>query len=382
MGVESVTAVVPTRNRLQMLRASLGSILGQRGVQIAVVVVDEGSTDGTSDFLAQLGDPRVTVVRNDLPLGVSGARNAGIARAETEWVAICDDDDLWSPTKVRTQLDALTSRPEARWAVAGTILVDGGLDIIGYRTMPADTDTLAELLVRNTIPGTSGFLFTQQLFQEVGGFEVGLNESEDWDLAIKLACLSPAAVADGPHVAYRIAGAGLSSKTEKMRRSFEVIRTRYADLAAEKGVVVDAPGYELYLAQQALKAGERVTAARSYGRLALWDRSPKQAVRATGALLAPRLMDRVGDRRAWPPRCHRTGPARRADGSPRYRCPRPPRRSRTTALGEQTRLTGGAVEHDALHQLSASCPLPPPNLQPLTSRRNRIPPPPRVDRQP
>jgi glycosyltransferase involved in cell wall biosynthesis len=294
----ALTAVVTTRNRLGLLRSTLGSILDQRGVEIAVIVVDEGSRDGTQEFLEGLDDERVTVLRNDRPLGVSGARNAGIARATTDWVAICDDDDLWSPTKVRSQLQALASRADARWAVAGTVLVDGNLDIIGYRTMQSDGDTLAGLLTGNTVPATSGLLFDRRLFDEVGGFEDDLTESEDWDLVIRLARASAVAVADGPHVAYRIAGAGSSSMTHRMRRSFELLRDRYGELAAEKGVEFDAHGYELYLAQQALKADERITAARCYGRLAIWDRSPAHAVRAVGALVSPRTMDRVGDRRA------------------------------------------------------------------------------------
>jgi len=295
---EPVTAVVPTRNRLPLLRQTLGSILDQRGCEVRVVVVDEGSHDGTGEFLAALGDPRVEALTNQRPLGVSGARNVGIAAARTRWVGVCDDDDLWAPTKVAEQLAALAARTDARWCVCDTVLVDDDLQVVGHRTMSDQGDALAGLLVTNTVPATSGLLFEKALFDEVGAFEVGLNESEDWELAIRLARASPVAVAEGPLVAYRMTGAGLSSKTEKMRASFELIRSRYADLAAAEGVEFDEHGYERYLAQSALRGGDRIGAARSFWRIGVEQHSPKDLARAGAALTVPRTFDRKGDERA------------------------------------------------------------------------------------
>ncbi len=298
MGSHEVTAVVTTRNRLDMLRRALGSILDQRDVEVSVVVVDEGSTDGTYEFLAGVAHPRITVVRNDPPLRLPGARNAGIERASTEWVAICDDDDVWAPTKIRAQLDALAARPGARWAVADTVLVDEHGEVIGHRDLDADDDTLAQMLVGNVTPGVSGLMFQKSLFEEVGRFDPELRASEDWDLEIRLAAASPVAVARGPYVAYRIAAGQMSNDAALMRSSFELVRSRYAELAREKGVAFDDVGYEEYLAHQELKARKRLASARSYAKLAWWRRDPRDAVRAAASFVSPEWTDRVGDRRA------------------------------------------------------------------------------------
>src|SRR5687768_7474043 len=80
--------------------------LRQDGVDLAVVVVDDGSTDGTYDRLQAIDDPRLEVLRLSRNQGVSTARNAGLERASTEWVAFLDDDDAWAPSHLAGLLQA------------------------------------------------------------------------------------------------------------------------------------------------------------------------------------------------------------------------------------------------------------------------------------
>ena len=93
-----VSVVVPTRDRWELLSTcALPSATCQEGVAIEVIVVDDGSSDGTAAGLAALDDPRVLTVRHDRPRGVSAARNSGIRAARGTWLAFLDDDDLWAP---------------------------------------------------------------------------------------------------------------------------------------------------------------------------------------------------------------------------------------------------------------------------------------------
>src|ERR1044072_2596739 len=119
----NVSVVIPTRNRCALLARALATVLGQRGVEVEVFVVDEGSSDGTADFVRGLGDPRVTLVRHATPHGVAAARNVGIERARAPWIAFLDDDDFWAPEKLVSQL-AAAGRIGADWAVAGAVIVD------------------------------------------------------------------------------------------------------------------------------------------------------------------------------------------------------------------------------------------------------------------
>src|SRR5262249_30349307 len=88
-----VRVVVPTFNRLALLRVAVASVQAQTEADLEIIVVDDRSTDGTPEWLEQLArqDRRVTVVRNERSLGGAGARNAGIERAQAPWIAFLDD---------------------------------------------------------------------------------------------------------------------------------------------------------------------------------------------------------------------------------------------------------------------------------------------------
>src|SRR5919197_55125 len=117
-----VSVVVPTHNRARLLSRTLRSICAQQSVDFEVVVVDDGSTDDTA-AVAAAADTRVKIICNPRPCGVSVARNIGITAARGDWIAFCDDDDLWAPDKLAAQLSAAD---EARlgWVYSGDVTVD------------------------------------------------------------------------------------------------------------------------------------------------------------------------------------------------------------------------------------------------------------------
>lgn len=110
-----VTVIVLTYNRVAMLPATLDAILGQTEADIEVLVVDNESEDGTSEFVASLAeeDPRVRYTRHQNGGNLSVNRNWGISLARGEWVAFCDDDDLWLPEKLERQLAEADAHPDA-----------------------------------------------------------------------------------------------------------------------------------------------------------------------------------------------------------------------------------------------------------------------------
>lgn len=168
-GRPSISVVIPTHNRRHLLPRTLASVLGQVGVDMEVIVVDEASCDGTEAYLHGLGDDRVRVVRHELARGTARARNAGIELAGADYVAFCDDDDFWAPDKLAMQLDALHRHPEARWSVVGTVIVNERLRIIGHRLAPAGPEVARTLLARNVVPSPSGVMVATDLVREVGG---------------------------------------------------------------------------------------------------------------------------------------------------------------------------------------------------------------------
>jgi glycosyltransferase involved in cell wall biosynthesis len=293
-----VTVVVPTRNRRPVLADTLGAVTGQTGVDVCVVVVDEGSSDDTAAFLADLGDDRVQVVRHDQPRGLPAARNVGLKHAATPWVAFCDDDDLWAPDKLASQLAALAARPDCRWSCTGTVSVDHDLRLLGYQR-PYDGDDLARAVrVRNVVPaGGSSVVVDRELALELGGFDEVLGACEDWDMWVRLAQRSPVAVVDRPLVAYRVWPGSMSSDPDHMRHWHELVVDRYGGGVAPDVARAALVDKEQYLGRFYLRRRRRLAGAAHFFRMAVRLRLPTHFVHAAVALLAPGLGDRRADRR-------------------------------------------------------------------------------------
>ena len=155
--------VIPTHNRRAMLLQAIASVRAQTVTDLEVLVVDDGSDDGTSSAVESLCDPRVIVIRSPLPQGVSHARNLGIAAATGEWIAFLDDDDLWAPEKLERQIAA--ARAACRgWAFSGSVTVDASLAVIAGSPPPDASVVVATLPIRNCVPaGASNVLVTRSL---------------------------------------------------------------------------------------------------------------------------------------------------------------------------------------------------------------------------
>lgn len=261
---------------------ALRSALAQTDVDFEVLVVDDGSTDGTAEQLRRLQDPRVRVLRHEESKGRGAARNAGIAEARGEWIAFLDDDDHWSPLKLRRQLDRATeTRP---------VLVYGGVIEIDENGNPLqttipDATTLASLLEWNTVPaGASNAMARANDVRSVGGFDERLTYVEDWDLWIRLADRGAFAVVPEVLVAYVRHGSGSRFSGRHAVDEMQYLVTKHA----ERGIRVDPAEFLWWIATDNRLDGRRRAAASTYFHTALAYRRPRRILRAVAALLEPR----------------------------------------------------------------------------------------------
>jgi GT2 family glycosyltransferase len=284
-----VAVVIPTRDRWSLLsHTALRAALDQRDVDHELIVVDDGSTDGTHDRLAELDDPRLRVVRHDRPRGVSRARNAGIAAARAEWVAFLDDDDVWSPYKLRMQLDAARAS-RSDFVYAGAVWVDDELRFLHGHAPPSPA-TLASAVLRWNVVwgGCSNVVARTDVVRELGGFDEDLVQLGDWDLWIRLALAGSAARVEDVLV-------GLVVHSQSMllvdRRDvfveFERLRAKHREAAERFGGGPDPVLFARWVAAGHLRAGRRGAAARTYLR---GTRDPGNVLRAVGAVLGTSAM--------------------------------------------------------------------------------------------
>jgi len=260
----AVSVVVPTHNRRDLLEETLGTIFGQRGVDLEVIVVDDGSSDDTSTFVASVADGRLKAIRHEVALGVSAARNAGLEAATRPWVAFIDDDDLWAPDKLATQIEAMRSDPDASWSCSAAVIVNHRMRPIRYQPPLPRQDLGDVLLSRNVIPGgASGVVLDADLARRVGGFDERLSVFADWDFWIRLGLASPVVAVARPLHAYRVHPAGMSNQ-DGVRSELEVVDDKYGAERAARGVALDGPAIEVWIGDRHQRAGRRLSAVHSY----------------------------------------------------------------------------------------------------------------------
>ncbi|MGR3540530.1 MAG: glycosyltransferase family 2 protein [Hasllibacter sp.] len=190
MSAPLVSVVAPCRDRVATAPAAIASVLGQEGPPLEVIAVDDGSTDGTLEALRAIADPRLRVIENRPPHGVSAARNAGIAVARGTWIAFQDSDDLWRPGKLAAQMARLGAEPEAIGAYCAMRIENER----GERTgrVPAQSPcpeggALSRRLLTTNVISTQTLIVRADALRRVGGFDAGLQALVDWDLALRLA---------------------------------------------------------------------------------------------------------------------------------------------------------------------------------------------------
>ena len=260
--METITVVVPTRNRLDLLRLTLTSILRQRDVDLSVIVVDDGSTDDTRGLVSSFGDRRARVLRHPVSRGVSASRNVGASEATGEWVSFCDDDDLWSPEKLRRQVAAARTAG-SDWAYSGCVHVNADL-AMQESVPPLSPLAMCDALHRyNAMPaGASNVIVRAEVFERLGGFDTRLTHLPDWDLWLRLAGHGLPACVSEPLVAYRLHAGNASFRTAEMLAELDGFEERH-------GVTADRSRFHRHLGRLCLRIGRRREALNHFARAIL-----------------------------------------------------------------------------------------------------------------
>jgi glycosyltransferase involved in cell wall biosynthesis len=257
----TVAVVIPTHNRPQMLAVTLRSVLAQRGVELTVAVVDDGSSNrhAVPALIEALGDRRVHLVHHDTPRGVSAARNTGIANTSSDWVAFCDDDDVWAPEKLSAQLTAMQRNP-AGWAYTGDVAIDGQLRVLDG-ALPLPPEELAIELERyNPVPaGSSNVIVRRSVLDSVGCFDANLRSVGDWDLWVRLNRHGRAAWVPQPLVGCRV-------HANTITRNRHLMLEEVALVAARHRLPVDHARHFRWAAWNSMLEGRRFEAVGHYGR--------------------------------------------------------------------------------------------------------------------
>jgi len=177
-----VSIIIPTYNRRGLIVESVQSVLGQGGA-VEIIVVDDGSTDGTVEHLKALRLPaRVFQIPHT---GVIGkVRNIGIGQARGEMIAFLDSDDIWLPGKIESQLDYLASHPGISVTYTDAYQEESGgiLDETRFQQFPPRSRVIYRETILRLCVHTSTVLMRRAVLEKVGLFNEELVLYEDADM--------------------------------------------------------------------------------------------------------------------------------------------------------------------------------------------------------
>ncbi|MBT8240078.1 MAG: glycosyltransferase [Acidimicrobiia bacterium] len=180
-----MSVIIPTYNRLAFLGEALESVLAQTHTNLEIIVVDDGSTDGTGDYVRGLGSDKISYVFQENQGHPGAARNVGLRMASGEFIAFLDSDDTWLPEKIETQLAVLAERPDLDLVATDFFELPAGRrkTALGLtRPMPVVLrDLLRDCPIQN-----SSVLIRKEAADAVGLQDETLRTCEDYEYWLRL----------------------------------------------------------------------------------------------------------------------------------------------------------------------------------------------------
>ncbi|GAB4361088.1 MAG: hypothetical protein Fur0042_30590 [Cyanophyceae cyanobacterium] len=230
-----VSVVIPAYNAIATIAATLDSLAAQTFRDFEVIIIDDGSTDGTGSaiaaWVAERGETRLRVHRQDNG-GQAHARNRGIELAQGDYIAFLDADDCWSPDKLEAQVRALDALPTVGLAYSWSDCVDvHGRWVRPGSCVSVNGDARPALLLQNFLDNGSTPLIRRSVLAEVGGFDPALRPSEDWDLWLRISDRYPFVAIPVPQVQYRLAAYSASVNIAALERGSRATLERAFDRA-------------------------------------------------------------------------------------------------------------------------------------------------------
>ena len=197
-----ISVVIPTHNRASMLKKAIDSVLQQTETDLELIIVDDASTDETSELLNEYvkTDARINVIKNKVALGGGGARNVGISASKGKWVAFLDDDDEWYKNKLSLQLEMIKLFPSAI-ACSCDYEHHYPFGLKKKFTLPKRV-SLNDLYYGNSLGGASMCFCLRNILVSIGGFDTKLKSGQDWDLWVRLRTQGQVVVCSKPLVRY------------------------------------------------------------------------------------------------------------------------------------------------------------------------------------
>ena len=192
----NISVVIPTFNRKHLLKRAIESVLNQSIKPYDIIVVDDGSTDDTSEMIQQKYKSINLIQQKNS--GVSAARNNGIKNAQGDWIALLDSDDEWEENKLEEQVNNLTDNPKYEFCHTNEIWIRNGIRVNQKKRHKKYGGFIFDKCLDICRISPSSVLFNKNILNHVGWFDEKLPVCEDYDLWLRICSKYPVLFVDEP----------------------------------------------------------------------------------------------------------------------------------------------------------------------------------------
>jgi glycosyltransferase involved in cell wall biosynthesis len=223
-----VSVLLTCFNHIRYLPAAYEAVLSQTFTDYEIIAIDDGSTDGTREWLSARPEP-IKRIFNEKNLGTYASLNVALSKANGTYIAILNDDDLWAPDKLAKQVALLDANAEI-----GLVHTDGSFidadgkpmegSPLGFAFPRFETgDVLLGLVYENKIIASAA-LARKKCFEDLGGFNEAFFGSGDWEMWFRIAEKWKVGFIPEPLTFYRVHGANASHKLERIWKDDQMLR--------------------------------------------------------------------------------------------------------------------------------------------------------------
>jgi glycosyltransferase involved in cell wall biosynthesis len=184
-----ISVIIPTYNRCWILKEAIDSVLSQKFTDFELIVVDDGSNDGTAALLSAYG-AQITIFHQE-NRGVSAARNVGILIAKGKYIAFLDSDDIWMPEKLSCQVEFFQSDTQAGICQTDEIWIRNNVRVNPKNRHKKPSGMIFEPSLQLCLVSPSAVMIKKSLFDEIGLFNEAFPACEDYDLWLRIALYHP-----------------------------------------------------------------------------------------------------------------------------------------------------------------------------------------------
>ena len=184
-----ISVIIPTYNRLPLLKEAITSVQEQTYTNWELIIVDDGSTDGTVEFIQQITDPKIHLIAFSHTGHIGQLINEGVNNSIGEWLAFLDSDDLWLPQKLELQIHLL-KKEKKKWCYGSFEYIDENKKIIYKSTEkfpPLSGRILEEIIKGQAGIAICSLIVGKKIFEMVGGFSSNPEVRNDYELALRIA---------------------------------------------------------------------------------------------------------------------------------------------------------------------------------------------------